>query len=111
MDGLPVVEQMNKFFMYSFIEPVAEVAAKGAASCFTCGYGETCQVGIPVAFFGPGVKITEDLIPNVSKQPDVLRAAAEAGETLGRRLKNGHDRKAVTQKMQQMFMEGFKGTT
>ena len=110
-DGQPVVDQMNKFFMYSFIEPVAQVTGQGAAACFTCGYGETCQVGVPIALYGPDVNITEDIIPDVAKQPDVMRAAADAGKLLGDRLTQGHDRKEVTQRMQQKMMEAFKSAT
>ncbi len=111
MDGRPVVDQINKFFMYSFIEPVAEVVGQGAAACFTCGYGENCQEGVPVALYGPDVKITPDMIPDVKKQPDVMAAAAEAGKLLGKRLQDGHDREQVTQRMQQKMMELFKSST
>lgn len=111
LDGQPVVDQMGKFFMYNFIEPVAQVTGQGAAACFTCGYGETCQVGVPFALYGPGVKITEDIIPDVTKQSDVMQAAADAGKLLGARLKNGHDRGEVTRRMQQKMMEAFKSAT
>ncbi len=111
LDAQPVVDQMDKFFMYNFIEPVAHVTGQGAAACFTCGYGETCQVGVPVALYGPDVKITEDIIPDVAKQPDVMQSAIDAGKLLGNRLKNGHDRREVTQRMQQKMMEAFKRAT
>ena len=80
---------------------------KGAASCFSCGFGETCKVGIPVFLHGPGVKITEGMIPDVAKQPQAMQAAAEAGKLLGKRLREGHDRGRVTQNMQQRLMAMF----
>ena len=86
--------------MYNFIEPVAKVTGQGAASCYSCGYGETCSIGIPIMMYGSGVKI----IPDVDRQPEVLAAAAEAGKLLGQRLKSGHDRSKVTQAMQQKMM-------
>jgi hypothetical protein len=52
-------------------------------------------------------KITEDMIPRVIKQPEVMEAAAAADKQLGERLRNGHDRKAVTQKMQKTLMQMF----
>jgi multimeric flavodoxin WrbA len=85
-------DEMEKFFLYNFIETVAKVTGQGAASCYSCGYGETCQVGIPSMIHGEGVKITPDMIPDVTKQPKVMAAAVEAGKRLGQRLKNGHDR-------------------
>jgi multimeric flavodoxin WrbA len=104
MAGHFPADDIEKFYLYSFIETVAKVKGQGAASCYSCGYGETCRVGVPIMLHGEGVKITEDMIPDVSKQADVMQAAADAGKLLGKRLTQGHDRKAVTQKMQQRMM-------
>jgi hypothetical protein len=106
--GTYPADELEKFFLYNFIETVAKVAGQGAASCFSCGYGETCKVGIPTLLHGPGVKITEDMIPNVSKRPQTMQAAAEAGRLLGKRLREGHDRMRVTQAMQQKLMSMFE---
>ena len=105
MDGSIPTNDMEKFFMYNFIEPVAKVTGQGAASCFSCGYGETCGVGVPQMLYGKDVKITPEMIPDVGKQPEVMAAAADAGSLLGKRLTDGHDRKIVTQKMQRKMME------
>ena len=96
---------------YRFIETIAKVSGQGAASCFSCGYGETCKVGVPVMMHGQGVKITEDMIPDVTKQPEVIASAQQAGELLGQRLSNDHDRSKVTEKMQRIMMEKFKSST
>jgi multimeric flavodoxin WrbA len=109
--GQAAVNDIEKFCMYSFIETVAKVHGQGAALCWRCGYGETCKVGIPYFLLGPNVKITEDLIPSVSKQPSLLQAARDAGERLGRRLRSGHDRGTVTQRMQAALMAKFKEST
>ena len=103
-------DEIEKFFLYNFIETVAKVGGQGAASCFSCGYGETCKVGIPYALHGEGVKITPEMTPDVTRQPDVMAAAASAGELLGRRLREGHDRAVVTQKMQKIMMDKFQGS-
>lgn len=109
-DGGPVCEQIETIMGYSFIETVAKVSGRGAAACFTCGYGETCKVGVPHMLWGEGVKITDDMIPDVEKQPELLKAADEAGKLLGQRLKS-HDRKAVAEKMMQAMMSRFKEAT
>ena len=49
------------------------------------------------------------MIPDVSKQPEVMQGAVEAGKTLGERLRQEHDRAQVTQKMQAIMMEKFEG--
>jgi multimeric flavodoxin WrbA len=100
-------DELEKFLLYNFIETVAKVTGQGAASCYTCGFGETCQVGIPSMIHGEGVKITPEMIPDVSKQPKVMAAAAEAGKLLGKRLKDGHDRTVVTENMQKKMMAMF----
>jgi hypothetical protein len=95
-------------FLYNFVETVAKVTGQGAASCFSCGYGETCRVGVPTLLYGEGVKIKPDMIPDVTKQSDVIESATTAGKLLGQRLRDGHDRMAVAQKMQEQLMAKFK---
>ncbi len=109
--GTMPADAIEGFYLYSFIETIAKVSGQGAASCFTCGYGETCKVGAVNMLYGEGVKITEDMIPQVTKQPDVMDAAIAAGKALGDRLRNGHDRMAITQKMQQTLMKKFAEST
>ena len=109
-EGHYPADDIEKFFFYNFIETVSKVSGQGAASCFSCGYGETCKVGIPYFLHGEGVKITEQIIPDVTKQSEVMQAAEEAGKLLGSRLSEGHDRARVTQKMQAIMMEKFKGS-
>jgi len=110
-EGQSAAEAVEKFLMYSFIEPVAQVCGQGAACCFTCGYGETCKVGAIVMLKGEGFKITPEVIPDVAKQPEVMQAAADAGKLLGQRLSEGHDRAEVTRQMQKRMMEAFKSST
>ena len=105
--GTYPADDIEKFLLYSFIETVSKVTGQGAASCFSCGFGETCKVGVPNLLYGERVKITEDMIPRVTKQPEVIEAAVAAGKQLGERLRNGHDRKAVAQKMQRTLMQMF----
>ena len=87
-EGNIPVENIRKFFEYNRIECVATVTAQGAASCFVCGYGETCRVGAIHMFFGPGTKITPEIVPSLSKQPEAKTAARKAGKKLGDRLKD-----------------------
>ena len=86
MADLPA-ENIKKFFEYNQIECIGSVSAQGPASCFTCGYGETCKVGAIHRFFGPGTKITPEITPELSKQPDQIAAARKLGEELTRRLR------------------------
>lgn len=108
--GQAPADEIEKFFLYNLIETVAKVSGQGAASCFSCGYGETCKVGLPYLLYGEGVKIKPEDIPDVEKQPLVIESAINAGKFLGLRLKNGHDRHAVTKKMQEKMMSLLKSS-
>jgi hypothetical protein len=44
-------------------------------------------------FFGPGTKITPEIIPDLSKQPDKIELARDLGQKLSERL---HDFAAAT---------------
>lgn len=85
--GDPVINNIKTFFQYNQIECVESISTQGAACCFSCGYGETCKVGAIHMFFGAGTKITEEIIPDLSKQPDVIQHAHDAGKKLTERLK------------------------
>jgi multimeric flavodoxin WrbA len=108
MDGMLPANDIEKFYLYNFIDTVAKVCGQGAASCYSCGYGETCGVGVPQMLYGKNVKITPEIIPDVSKQPEVMAKAMDAGRLLGKRLSEGHDRKVVALNMQQKMMDMLK---
>ncbi len=86
-DPKPAVETVQTFFQYNQIECIGNVTAQGPASCFVCGFGETCKVGAIHMFFGPGTKITEEITPSLAKQPEVLSAARHLGKDLSDRLR------------------------
>jgi multimeric flavodoxin WrbA len=108
--GQPPADDLEKYLAYNFIETIAKVTGQGAASCFSCGFGETCPVGLPQMMYGAEAKITPEMIPDVAKQPEVMQAAEAAGRLLVDRLRQGVDREAVTQKMMQAMMEKFKSS-
>ena len=72
---------------------------------------EFSWLGADEMLYGEGVKITQDMIPDVAKQPEVMAAAERAGKLLGERLRSGHDRMAVTQKVQEIMMSQFASST
>jgi multimeric flavodoxin WrbA len=39
--GQAPADAIEKFLLYNFVETVAKVAGQGAASCYSCGYGES----------------------------------------------------------------------
>ncbi len=108
--GMYPADEIERFLAYNFIETVAKVEGQGAASCYYCGYGDTCRVGIPYALYGEGADVSEESIPDVTRQPDVVGRAIEAGKLLGRLVREKYDRAEVTKKMQRRMMEMFKAS-
>ncbi len=74
---------IEKMLPYYQIKHVGSVAAQGAASCFTCGYGESCSTGAVRMLHGKGVEITDEIIPDLGRQPDKIAAARALGKQLG----------------------------
>ena len=54
------------------------------------------------------MQISEEIVPDVTKQPEVMQAAVGSGKVLGWRLQENHDRMQVTQKMQQIMMKKMR---
>jgi len=81
----------------------------GCIACLGCVKDNVCKVGIPSLLHEEGFKITPDIIPDVTKQPDVMQNAVDAGKLLGQRLRESHDREKVTLKMQEKMMAMFEG--
>lgn len=77
---------IQTFFEYNRIDCIGTLTAQGPASCFECGFGEECDVGAVRMFFGKDVKITEDIIPSLDKQPQVLEEAEKLAAKLWNRL-------------------------
>jgi len=80
-------EDMKRFFNASAMNHVGSVAAQGVQGCFTCGFGETCKVGAVHAMFGEGYKITEESMPTLEKQPEVIMKAHDLGKKLSKSTK------------------------
>jgi len=80
--------QIKKIITYYQMEHVGTVTAQGAASCFTCGFGEDCDNGAVRMLYGLGRKITKDIIPDLSKQPTKIVEAQNLGKLLMSRLQD-----------------------
>jgi multimeric flavodoxin WrbA len=74
-----VIEAMLPYYQ---IKHVGTVSAQGAASCFTCGHGDNCSAGAVSILLGPGQKITEENMPNLSRQPIKIEEAQRLGKKL-----------------------------
>lgn len=77
---------IEKMLAYYQINYLGSVSAQGAASCFTCGYGETCRTGAVRLLHGEGVPISAEIVPDLAKQPDKIAEARLLGKRLAKVL-------------------------
>jgi multimeric flavodoxin WrbA len=109
LDGGPPVRDIEGFFLFNLIEPVASVTATGAAPCYFCGFGETCGIGVPRMRHGDDVTIGPEIIPRVKEQPETMHAAAQAGRRLRHFLRDGWDRREAALRAQERLMDWMAG--
>ena len=109
LDGGPPARDIEGFFLFNLIEPVASITATGAAPCYFCGFGETCGIGVPRMRHGDEVKIEPEIIPKVNEQPETMHAAAQAGRRLGHLLRDGWDRREAALRSQERLMDWMAG--
>lgn len=81
---------IETMFNYYQINHVGSVTAQGAASCFTCGHGESCDVGAVHMLYGKGTRIDESIIPDLSRQPEKIEEANDLGRKLSKILSTTH---------------------
>ena len=62
-------------------------------------------MGIPNMLNVKWVDKKPESVPDVSRQPEVIQAAVDAGKLLFQRLSQGHNRMETAQKMQQKMLE------
>lgn len=79
-------QQVKRILQYYSIHHIGTISAQGAASCFTCGYGEECEVGAVHMLYGAGTKITDELIPGLDKKPEKISEARALGENLSKAI-------------------------
>ncbi len=73
---------IERILGYYGMRHAGTVIAQGPASCFTCGHGESCETGAVHMLFGPGVAITEEMIPDQSRDFNKLEEARQLGRSL-----------------------------
>lgn len=76
-EEMAVTGLKNFFQIYHGVQDVTIIAAKGKVPCLVCGCGETCPISLAVKIYGSDVKITEDLLPSLEKQPEVNAAICD----------------------------------
>jgi multimeric flavodoxin WrbA len=109
MDGGPPARDIEGFLLQNLIEPLASVTAVGAAPCYSCGFGETCGIGVPRMRHGDHVVLRPEMIPRVTEQPETMQAAKEAGRLLGDLLRSGRDRREAALRAQSRLMDWMAG--
>ena len=67
-DSRGVIEDARIFMEDARIDIADEVEVQGEYACFTCGYGDDCEVGGLAGIYDLPLEITEDIIPDLTNQ-------------------------------------------
>lgn len=81
-DGHPPAEMISNFFANLGIRSLGAVTAQGAFACYTCGFGNTCNVITVQGFLDENGHIDMRFKPDLSKQPKVLDEARKMGKMI-----------------------------
>ncbi len=106
MGGEAVIHDLDKFMLYNFVKTIDSLSVDGNPSCYYCGYGKTCEMGVP--------KMTGIECPSPSEIPDILsnqklrNSLIATGRTLGNFLRNGYDRRLVSLEMQEALFDRLR---
>lgn len=107
IDGESPTDDIEKFLAYNLIETVAKVTCTGNAPCYKCKFVSTCKTGLPYHLYGAELQNTDVHMPTLTEDSDAMKDAASAGEHLGYRLKNDHDRISTAQEMRTFMATRF----
>lgn len=78
----PPAEAINRYFQMFGIRPVGTVTTQGAYACYSCGYGNVCDVSLVQNYLDEDGNIDMRFKPDLEKQPDILAAAHQLGKKL-----------------------------
>lgn len=88
-DQNTVKDELASVFQILGMEDVGSITIDGNASCFKCGYGETCDYSAFRAKYGQDAKITDDIFYIFDKD----EKAVEKAELLGKKIGEAINRK------------------
>lgn len=77
-----VNNELSQFYKNFGMIEAGSINVGGNASCYKCGYGETCDHSAFIALYGEGAKITEDVFYSFDKDEE----AKEKAELLGKQI-------------------------
>jgi len=72
------VNGLKAFFEgYHMLPEIEIITAQGTLPCMVCGAGETCEISAFTQAYGKGAKITPEILPALSKQPQIIEKAKQ----------------------------------
>ena len=77
-----VKEDLSSLFQAFSMEEVGSITIDGNASCFKCGYGETCDYSAFRAKYGQDAKITDDVFYVFDKDEEAVEKATLLGKKI-----------------------------
>lgn len=82
-----VKEEISSVFSSCKMDEVGSITIGGNASCFKCGYGETCEFSAFRAKYGDDAKITKDVFYIFDKDKEAIERATMLGKKIAEAIK------------------------
>lgn len=77
-----VNDELSQFYKNFGMIEVGSITTGGNASCYKCGYGETCDHSAFIALYGKDAKITEDVFYSFEKDDKTKEIAKLLGKQI-----------------------------
>lgn len=81
-------KDMQEFVNGFRMDEVGILETGGNASCYKCGFGETCQYSAFIAMNGEDAKLSDDPYYYFEKDSECIKEAEELGKALANRIEN-----------------------
>lgn len=82
-----VKEELSSYYEAYRMNEVGSITVDGNASCFKCGFGETCEYSAFRAKYGEDAKITEDVFYVFDKDKEAVERVTLLGKKIAEALK------------------------
>ena len=79
-------KDMSEFVNGFRMEEIGDLKTGGNASCYKCGFGETCPYSTFTAMNGKDAKITKDVFYKFNEDTKCVKKAQELGKAIAKRI-------------------------
>ena len=73
---------INQYFQNFGLQSLGTIASQGAFACYSCGFGNSCDVSMVQSYVDETGQIDMGFKPDLDKQPEIKKMAVQLGRKL-----------------------------